>query len=910
MGILDVPALTPTQRSTLDSVPTTLAAETTARNSADSTLTTGLANEIGARQNAISAEATSRANADTTLTNSLASETAARIAADATKADLINGTLDPSQLPAISLGGSLTSVDSEAQMLALDANVGDLAKRTDLGGVTFYLTAEPPSTLANWTQFSGDFALTEDLNTEISNRASGDTAAIATAASDATSKANAARTAAISAAASDATTKANAATASALQKASNLSDLPNAGTARTNLGLGSSATQPSSAFDAAGAATTAQTNAIAAAASDATSKANAAQSAAQASSVQKSSNLSDLSSASTARSNLGLGTAATQAATAFDPAGAASDAQAAAASDATAKVANETSRATAAEALKFNKENVFQVQTFLAAQGATADTAIDAAVTAAVAVKGVVDFGQGVTYNLSAPHDFPVGTVGYRGNGVVLNCSSLTSSSHGYAIRFIPGATDSTIYNYEVSGLRILGPINESNNLDGVFVGRPTTATGGNVAGASFSNIIVRGFRDNWFLGNQSWLNAFRQCSSQKAWRRGINIDADVNAGEMYLWLGGVVADCRNSSGTAVGVYTSIYGNADSAFIGSSFDYNDIELFHQSGHVSLDACHVENMSANPMFKLSYTGSNGYTSLLLNGCKVTPTESGVIRSYLIESTFGDNVRVTSSGTRWELYGHKLDVFKALAGFPTMVFNGGDLSTSPAPDVARPGETTNLLCNPGFETNNFNGWSLQGTVTYTVQSTAFNSGTRACKIVGIGTTGSTAIRQVVPVAGNTEVWITMEMMCDAYTAGTVIPRVQWLDSQMNQVNVSTFAGVTGIQGWTRMGGKVTSPANVAFMNVQAYSTDLNGTVYIDDVYAATLRPATGGAGWVTGTSAGQLVAGNDSRVVNATQKVSALDLEITDATKGIILVSPAGTRYRITVANGGALTTTAI
>src|SRR5665213_374050 len=72
----------------------------------------------------------------------------------------------------------------------------------------------------------------------------------------------------------------------ALQASNNLSDLTTPGTARTNLGLGSAATQASSAFDAAGAATTAQTNAIAA-------------------SLQKSSNLSDVASASTSLTNLG-----------------------------------------------------------------------------------------------------------------------------------------------------------------------------------------------------------------------------------------------------------------------------------------------------------------------------------------------------------------------------------------------------------------------------------------------------------------------------------------------------------------------------------------------------------------------------------------------------------------------------
>lgn len=69
-----------------------------------------------------------------------------------------------------------------------------------------------------------------------------------------------------------------------LNAANNLSDVT-AATARTNLGLGTAATQNSTAFDAAGAATAAQ---------------NA--------SLQKSSNLSDLSNAGSARGNIGLGT--------------------------------------------------------------------------------------------------------------------------------------------------------------------------------------------------------------------------------------------------------------------------------------------------------------------------------------------------------------------------------------------------------------------------------------------------------------------------------------------------------------------------------------------------------------------------------------------------------------------------
>ena len=78
-----------------------------------------------------------------------------------------------------------------------------------------------------------------------------------------------------------------------LVMASNLSDLTDAAAARTSLGLGTAATQASSAFDAAGAASTAQSNAVN-------------------SSCQRASNLSDLANTATTRGNLGLGSAATK----------------------------------------------------------------------------------------------------------------------------------------------------------------------------------------------------------------------------------------------------------------------------------------------------------------------------------------------------------------------------------------------------------------------------------------------------------------------------------------------------------------------------------------------------------------------------------------------------------------------
>lgn len=120
-------------------------------------------------------------------------------------------------------------------------------------------------------------------------------AAIASAATDATTKANAAQSAATSAAATDATTKANAAQAAAIAAA--------ASDATTKANAAAAASDP------AGSAATAQAAAIAAAASDATTKANTAQSTA----------ISTASSDATTKANA----AQAAAIAASDPAGAA-----------------------------------------------------------------------------------------------------------------------------------------------------------------------------------------------------------------------------------------------------------------------------------------------------------------------------------------------------------------------------------------------------------------------------------------------------------------------------------------------------------------------------------------------------------------------------------------------------------
>lgn len=150
----------------------------------------------------------------------------AAVATSGSASDITTGTLPTSVLPPLAIN-EITPVATQAAMLALVAQRGDMAIRTDINR-TFVLATDSPTTLADWKQITSGGDVTS---------VAGRSGAVTLTKTD-VGLANVDNTAD---SAKPVSTAQDAADNLRLLKTSNLSDLANAATARTNLSVYSQA---------------------------------------------------------------------------------------------------------------------------------------------------------------------------------------------------------------------------------------------------------------------------------------------------------------------------------------------------------------------------------------------------------------------------------------------------------------------------------------------------------------------------------------------------------------------------------------------------------------------------------------------------------------------------------------------
>jgi len=402
---------------------------------------------------------------------------------------------------------------------------------------------------------SGDVSLTAQITAD----AAADDAAVALAAAvaaqdaAAAAEANAASAiaqattalAAANAAAADAASAsaaAAAAVASSLQRASNLSDLANTTTARSNLGLGSAAVADTSAFDSAGSATTAQAAAIATASADATAKASAAQAAAIAAS-------DPVGSAATAQANA-IASAAADATTKANAAQAASQPVNTnlTAFAALAGLADRLPYFTAAATLALATLTSFGRSLVAAVDAAAARTTLGLGTAATFASGAFATAAQGATADAAAPKASPTFSGNLRQTSTGAD-QFLYQTSTNTSLGFLAGSTAvATNANGPFTLLRgntyTLNANQRGNNyLAAGLVSSPAAGEGG-VWFLTGADVIRGGITKDggWQIGSQS-ATALTFCKVYAANITPASVAANTSAEQDFTVSGLTTAD-------------------------------------------------------------------------------------------------------------------------------------------------------------------------------------------------------------------------------------------------------------------------------------------------------------------------------------------------------------------------------
>ncbi|MBV7407500.1 hypothetical protein [Maritimibacter sp. DP1N21-5] len=341
------------------------------------------------------------------------------------------------------------------------------------------------------------------------------------------------------------------------------------------------------------------------------------------------------------------------------------------------------------------------------------NTVMERAITALAATGGTIVGEAGTTYLLTERLDIKLGKVALDFRGATLDARGIDDSA-GCAIRLVPDAPWLRNGDFPIVGLRLEGPGSEARMLDGIQIGRPDGMAAGHTAHFGLEGCTVTGFRNGITLGNQTWLNRLRDFTVSNCWSAGMLVDTVTNAGENIALFGGVIHDCRNTTGTAVALRVPKEANPDIQAYGVSFDYCDRLVDLQSGAFAGHGVHLENNNDHPMVSVAHTIGYEGPKFLLTGSVVTGGPFGPVpespegRPTFIEVS-GDRAMVALRDTAWHRFGNPASALvKVLSGKPTVLLDNVDPQAQGdmTPALCK---ATSLIRNGSFD-EGLAGWSV--------------------------------------------------------------------------------------------------------------------------------------------------------------------------------------------------------
>lgn len=513
--------------------------------------------------------------------------------------------------------------------------------------------------------------------------------------------------------------------------------------------------------------------------------------------------------------------------------------------------------------------------------GVTDDSvAIQAVLSAASSVNsGGIVFPKGKSIKINTALTITACTGPVNFNYCKIDVSGIAS---GPAINLVPNTT---------APLGLYGPISPINNFylfgsntdamvtDGISI----TSNSSPIAGVTFSNFIIDGFRDGIVFGNNTYIIKFLNGQITHCHRRAVSLVGTTTAGEDMVFENIVFGNHTNATGNAaVGVYVDPNANApDVVCIACVHDYSNIAFDIGSGRAQFVGNHFENSSNSPMGNISCTaagfGGNGFPthvtimggSLRHGGIAQANPESATGRPVMFQVTdiTGTNqCQFETPGLQYKCNGRSATEFinvNAVSSNPSVRHYPLGFENRPGLN-ARICGYTNALYNGTFEiagstfypgasgqlpigtaTNpptlvtvaaaGSDGWSFSGAGTLTRDTAVFRSGTASLKIVG-ATQGGIAYSASMRVRPGDKFMQRGYINVTALTAGTMRFKMFFFNElgvEVAETSASPIVSAVTVEPWKQVDTIFSVPLGAETARAGVQWVGFAGTAYVDDV-----------------------------------------------------------------------------